>query len=71
MNGNRIVYVNRATKTLTAQDYAEALARPATWGGGPLKDASGRRVLLSEPNPHDFRRDPAGAPAPGHRAEPR
>ena len=40
--------------------------------GEDLKDATGRRVnCWSEPNPTDFRRNPAGAPAPGHRAEPR
>jgi len=50
----RIVYVNPRDYNLTAQDYAEALARTLRRGGEDLKDASGRRVLLSEPNPMIF-----------------
>ena len=50
----RIVYVNPRDYNLTAQDYAEALARTLRRGGEDLKDATGRRVLLSEPNPMIF-----------------
>ena len=50
----RIVYVNPRDYNLTAQDYAEALARTLRHGGEDLKDATGRRVLLSEPNPMIF-----------------
>ena len=53
-SNQRIVYVNPRDYDLTAQDYAEALARTLRRGGEDLKDASGRRVLLSEPNPMIF-----------------